>query len=318
MHSGWGFWPAVESSSRHRLPARPKRRTELRIAIVQHIAAGMKIAPSLLRRAASDLLHPLLVRMPGDVGYVDPSALQVQKEQYIISHQSAPTEHFHREQITRASTFIWAARKSFQEVTFFVWEPEQCRGAGGCSSRTDPTAGDQGWREPRRCGHIPIPSSLAPSGPPGLRLLRKQEGGRDTAGVLSLQTSGRPASDTKPGWCRVWQRKRLPEVLSVPSAFRSRPGLSAPGWRGAIAAATWFSRSDSRRRGTGSAIVVPGSPSRSRRPRGAPIRCSSCSRVSYSAGDGLNVFTIRPRCCADARPSSFYRDYCLSGPEVSL
>ena len=78
---------------------RPKRRTKPRVALVQHVTAGMMIAPSLLRRAASDLLHPFLVRMPGDAGYVHPSTLQVQKKQYIIGHQPAPTEHFHGEEI---------------------------------------------------------------------------------------------------------------------------------------------------------------------------------------------------------------------------
>jgi len=59
---------------------------KLRVAIVQHISAGMKITPSLLRRAASDLFHPLLIRVPGDPGYVEASAFQMKEEQYIISH----------------------------------------------------------------------------------------------------------------------------------------------------------------------------------------------------------------------------------------
>jgi len=59
----------------------------------------MKITPGLLRSAASDLFHPLLIRMSGDSGYVDPSAFQMKEEQYIIGHQPAPTKHLHGEEI---------------------------------------------------------------------------------------------------------------------------------------------------------------------------------------------------------------------------
>src|SRR6266849_4469689 len=44
----------------------PKCSTELRVTIVQYVAARVKIAPRILRRGAAHLFHPLLVRMPGD------------------------------------------------------------------------------------------------------------------------------------------------------------------------------------------------------------------------------------------------------------
>ena len=78
---------------------RPKRGTELRVTIVQHITARMKIAPTLLCGAVPDPFHPFRVRMPGDPGYVDAPAFQMKEEQYIIGHKPPPTEHFHCEEI---------------------------------------------------------------------------------------------------------------------------------------------------------------------------------------------------------------------------
>src|SRR6266446_1628056 len=62
--------------------------------------AWMKISPGLLGGAASDLLHPVSIRMSADPGYVHPSAFQMEKEQYVISHQPSPTQHFNGEEIT--------------------------------------------------------------------------------------------------------------------------------------------------------------------------------------------------------------------------
>src|ERR1019366_10481132 len=67
--------------------------------IVENVAAAMKIAPSLLGGAASDLLHPLFIRMSSDAGYADPAAFQMEKEQHIIGNQSSPGEHFHGEEV---------------------------------------------------------------------------------------------------------------------------------------------------------------------------------------------------------------------------
>src|ERR1700682_1951367 len=60
----------------------------------------MKNTPRPLLCAASDLVHPLLVRMPRDPGYVDASAFQMEEEQHIIGHQPSPAEHLNREEIT--------------------------------------------------------------------------------------------------------------------------------------------------------------------------------------------------------------------------
>src|ERR1700685_2017356 len=67
---------------------RPKRCAELRVAIMQNIAAWMKIAPSLLGGAAGDLLHPLLIRMSGDTGHGDAAAFQMNKKRHMVSHQA--------------------------------------------------------------------------------------------------------------------------------------------------------------------------------------------------------------------------------------
>ena len=77
----------------------PKRGTEFRVAIVQNIAAGMKITPSLLGRTAGDLLHPLLIRMSGDSRHVDSAAFQMKKEQHALGHQPPPGEHLRSEEI---------------------------------------------------------------------------------------------------------------------------------------------------------------------------------------------------------------------------
>jgi len=67
---------------------------------MQNLTAWMKVAPSLLGRAASDLVHPLLIRMSGDSRHADPTAFQVKEEQHVIGHQPSPGQHFHREEIS--------------------------------------------------------------------------------------------------------------------------------------------------------------------------------------------------------------------------
>jgi len=77
----------------------PKRSTELRIPIMQHITAGMKIAQRFLRRTTSDLFHPFFIWMSGDPGYLHAPALQMEKEQHIIGHQTSPIEYFYSKEI---------------------------------------------------------------------------------------------------------------------------------------------------------------------------------------------------------------------------
>src|SRR5580700_9181458 len=66
---------------------------------MQNITASIQKPPGLLSSAASDLLHPLLIRMSGDTRHRDSAAFQMKEEQYIIGRQPPPGEHFHREEI---------------------------------------------------------------------------------------------------------------------------------------------------------------------------------------------------------------------------
>src|SRR5450755_3491944 len=79
---------------------RPKRCAELCVAIVENIAAWLKVAPSLLGRATGDLLHPLLIRMSGNTGHADATAPHVNEEQNVVGNQSSPREHFHGEEVS--------------------------------------------------------------------------------------------------------------------------------------------------------------------------------------------------------------------------
>ena len=74
-------------------------RAELRVAIVQHVAAPLQIAHILQRRVASHLLHPVRVRMSSDPGESHAPRLQVNEEQDVVRHQAAPAQHLHREEI---------------------------------------------------------------------------------------------------------------------------------------------------------------------------------------------------------------------------
>src|SRR5262245_47538865 len=65
---------------------------------MQHIAATTEITPRLLGRTTSDLFHPVLVRMFCDSCNVNP-AFQVQEEQHVVGHQSAPCEHFYSKEV---------------------------------------------------------------------------------------------------------------------------------------------------------------------------------------------------------------------------
>jgi hypothetical protein len=72
---------------------RPKRSTELRIATMQHITTGMNLAKRFLRPTTSDLFDPFFIRMCGGPGDLHASALQMEKEEHIIGHETSPTEY---------------------------------------------------------------------------------------------------------------------------------------------------------------------------------------------------------------------------------
>jgi hypothetical protein len=63
MRSDSDFSPEAEWFPPAISQRRSKRRTELRVAIMQNVAAWMKVSPGLLGRATGDLFHPLLIRV---------------------------------------------------------------------------------------------------------------------------------------------------------------------------------------------------------------------------------------------------------------
>ena len=57
------------------------------------------MTPGFLRRAASNLLHPLLIWMSRDSGDVHASSFQMQKEQNVVRHQASPRQHLDGEEV---------------------------------------------------------------------------------------------------------------------------------------------------------------------------------------------------------------------------
>ena len=70
-----------------RFDNRPEGSRVFRIAIMQKIATVSKGAAALHGRVPGDLLHPLLVRMIGDPGNVNPAALEMDEEEHAVGHQ---------------------------------------------------------------------------------------------------------------------------------------------------------------------------------------------------------------------------------------
>src|ERR1700733_15626768 len=66
---------------------------------MQEIAAVSKGAASLHSHIPSHLLHPSLVRVDGDPGDFHLAALEMDKEQHVVSHQSAQREDLHCEKV---------------------------------------------------------------------------------------------------------------------------------------------------------------------------------------------------------------------------
>lgn len=54
-------------------------------------------------RVPGHLLHPSLVRMTGDPGKGNPSALEMDEEEHVVGHQASPREDLHREEIGAAN-----------------------------------------------------------------------------------------------------------------------------------------------------------------------------------------------------------------------
>src|SRR5215470_2809529 len=45
------------------------------------------------------LLHPCLIRMPGNPGQTDAATLQMNEEQHVVRHQTTPSKHLDREEV---------------------------------------------------------------------------------------------------------------------------------------------------------------------------------------------------------------------------
>jgi putative transposase len=92
----------------------------------------MKIAPSLLARTSGDLLHPLFIRMPGNVRHGDPAASKREEEQHVICRQPPPGEHFHCEEVrighdihVSGDNVADICRKlGVSDATFYTWKKQ--------------------------------------------------------------------------------------------------------------------------------------------------------------------------------------------------
>ena len=74
---------------------------------MQNVTAWMKVAPGFLGRAAGNLFHPLLIRVPGYAGDADAPALQMNEEQNVVGDESSQGEQFHGKEVsTRQNVFI--------------------------------------------------------------------------------------------------------------------------------------------------------------------------------------------------------------------
>src|SRR4029077_7151398 len=60
---------------------------------MQCVAPAVQMSPAFVCRIASHLLHPGLVWMSRDPSHAHTPAFQMNEEQYLIGHQSAPSEH---------------------------------------------------------------------------------------------------------------------------------------------------------------------------------------------------------------------------------
>jgi hypothetical protein len=66
---------------------------------MQSIPTVIQISPAFIGRVARHLLHPGFVGTPRDPSHAHTPALQVDEEQYVVSHQTAPTEYLDREEV---------------------------------------------------------------------------------------------------------------------------------------------------------------------------------------------------------------------------
>jgi hypothetical protein len=98
-HSGSDFVPAVESVLCLLPLTYPGNRAELRVPITQYVPPLIEESPALPGRVACHLLHPSLVWVARDSGQTDAAALQMNEEQDVVRHQTAPSEDLDREEV---------------------------------------------------------------------------------------------------------------------------------------------------------------------------------------------------------------------------
>ena len=72
---------------------------ELRISVMQRIAAASQASPLLHSHVSRLLLHPPLVRVRRESCQVHPASLQVDEEQHIVGQQPLERQDFRREEV---------------------------------------------------------------------------------------------------------------------------------------------------------------------------------------------------------------------------
>jgi len=80
-----------------RFDDRAKRFREFRIAAMNEVSAALEGAPFVHGDIPGDLLHPGFIGMWCDPGDLNLTALEVDKEQHVISDQPAQRQHLHQE-----------------------------------------------------------------------------------------------------------------------------------------------------------------------------------------------------------------------------
>jgi hypothetical protein len=66
---------------------------------MEKIVTVSKGAASIHRHVSSYLLHPLLVRVDGETGNINPAALQMDNKQHVVGHQSSQREDLDRKEV---------------------------------------------------------------------------------------------------------------------------------------------------------------------------------------------------------------------------
>src|SRR5215471_19106218 len=72
---------------------------ELRISVMQQIAAASQVSPLLHGHVSRLLLHPILVRVRRESCQIHSASLQVNEEKHIVGQQSLERQYFRREEI---------------------------------------------------------------------------------------------------------------------------------------------------------------------------------------------------------------------------